>query len=292
MSSAAEASVTLLGVKGGPAIRPGASMPTSTLVRMGGKVILVDAGLGAAMGLCRAGVALTDLDAIFITHLHSDHYLELGPLIHTAWTAGLKRRVPVYGPSGLPAYWDGFCASMAYDIDTRTEDEGRPDFRSLAPMHLLDETLCLELGGVQVTALRNHHPPITESYALRFEANGKTVVLSGDTAPIDAMVDFARDADLLVHEAMLVDGIRAIVDRMGYADDRLLQHILRSHTPAEDAAGIATRAGVRALALTHLIPDNEPGFSEAHWRAAVARAFGRRLYVGRDGLEIPLEDCT
>lgn len=281
-------SIVLLGTKGGPAIRPGSAMPTSTLVRMGGKTVLVDAGLGAAAAICRAGVALTGIDAVLITHLHSDHYIELGPLLHTAWTAGLKRPVPVYGPSGLPAYWAGFMASMAYDIEIRTEDEGRPDFASLFPLHLLDDTLDLDLGGLRVTALRNEHPPVTESFALRVESGGRAVVLSGDTAPMEAMADFARGADLLVHEAMLTPGIQAIVDRMGYADNRLMDHILRSHTPAEAAARIAARAGVRALALNHLIPSGEPGITEADWRAAVAPHFNGSLHIGQDGMEISL----
>lgn len=280
-----QASVTLLGVKGGPAISPGSFMPTSTLVQMGGKVILVDAGLGAAAAVCRAGVSLTAIDAILITHLHSDHYLELGPLLHTAWTAGLKTQLPIYGPSGLPTYWEGFCASMAYDIDTRIADEGRPDFHALFPIHLLDETIDLAIGTVQISAMRNLHPPVTESYALRLETKEHIAVLSGDTAPMDSMATFAKDADLLVHEAMLVKDIRTLVKAINYNDDRLLNHILRSHSPAEDVARIATKAGVNTLALNHLIPNQA---DENTWRTAIAPYFGGTLLVGRDGMEIDL----
>ena len=85
-------------------------------MRIGGKVILVDAGLGVARGICDQGVALPEIDLILITHLHSDHYLEFGPLMHTAWTAGRTRPVPVIGPPGLRACWDGFLASMRFDI--------------------------------------------------------------------------------------------------------------------------------------------------------------------------------
>lgn len=282
-------SVTILGSKGGPAIRPGSAMPTSILVRMDGQTVLVDAGLGAAAGVCRAGVALTEIDAILVTHLHSDHYLELGPLLHTAWTAGLKREVPIYAPSGLPTYWQGFRASMAYDIDTRTEDEGRPDFDSLFPIHLLDDHLDLTLGTLRITALPNHHPPVTESYALRFDGTSGSAALSGDTAPIPAMVDFARDADLLVHEAMLTDHITALVNRMGYADDRLLKHILRSHTAAHDAAKLAERAGVTQLALNHLIPSGDPDVTEDTWRAEAAPHFSGTLHIAHDGMTIPLK---
>lgn len=286
--SGSEATVTLLGTKGGPAIRPGSAMPSSTLLRMGGKVVIVDAGLGVTAATCRAGVALTEIDAIFITHLHSDHYLELGPLLHTAWTAGLKRPVPVYGPSGLAAYWSSFCAAMAYDIETRIADEGRPDFHPLAALHRLDEALALELGSLRVTALKNAHPPVEESYALRFDAGTASAVLSGDTAPMEEMAGFAEGAGLLVHEAMLADHVEKIAKGMGYADDRLLRHMLRSHTEAKDAARIAQRAGVKALALNHLIPSGNPEATEARWRAEVTPHFKGRLYVGTDGMEIEL----
>ena len=95
--------VALLGTKGGPAIRPGSSMPTSSLLCLNDHKIVVDCGLGVTRGLVDQGMQLKDLSVIFITHLHSDHYLELGPLIHTAWTAGLKSKVDVWGPGGLEA---------------------------------------------------------------------------------------------------------------------------------------------------------------------------------------------
>ena len=277
--------VTLLGVKGGPAIAPGAFMPTSTLVQVGGQTILVDAALGAAQAIVRAGVALTDLDAILITHMHSDHYLELGPLLHTAWTSGLKRPLPVYGPSGLADYWQAFMASMRYDIDTRIADEGRPDFAPLFPLHVIDPAQGLTLGDVRVTAMLNVHPPVIESYAFRLETPDRRVVLSGDTAPMDAMIAFASDADLLVHEVILTPHIQALVDKMGYSGPKLFAHIMRSHAPAEDVARIAQAAQVRALALNHLIPNTAPA---AEWRAAITPHYSGPLHVGTDGMTITL----
>jgi ribonuclease BN (tRNA processing enzyme) len=103
------------------------------------------------------------------------------------------------------------------------------------------------------------------------------------------MVDFARDDDLLVHEAMLTDHITALVNRMGYADDRLLKHILRSHTAAHDAARLAERAGVTQLALNHLIPSGDPDVTEDTWRAEAAPHFSGTLHIAHDGMTIPLK---
>ena len=160
--------VALLGTKGGPAIRPGSTMPTSHLLCLEGRQIVVDCGLGVSRGLTQQGVNLRDLSLIFITHLHSDHYLELGPLLHTAWTAGLKTVVDIWGPDGLQTYWDGFCASMAFDIDLRIEDEGRPDLRTLVRFHVIDAGRFYDEGGITVDAVRTIHPPLVDCFAFSF----------------------------------------------------------------------------------------------------------------------------
>lgn len=280
--------VVLLGVKGGPAVRPGSNMPTAILLQLGGRNILVDAGLGVTRGLCDAGVALPSVEQIFVTHLHSDHYIELGPYFHTAWTSGLKTPVPVLGPSGLPAYWEGFCASMAFDIELRIADEGRCDFATLPAFQTLTEGVVLEEPGLTVRAMRNIHPPIAETYALRFETPTKTVVLSGDTAYMPEMAEFARGADLLVHEVMLVEGARALSARMPNGDDRLLEHLLRAHTSAEDVGRIATDAGVSKLVLNHFVPDGDPDFPPSAYEFATRTTWDGPLEVGLDGLSIPV----
>ena len=134
--------VALLGTKGGPAVRPGSSLPTSNLIFLNGQKIVVDCGLGVTKGLINQGMQLRDLSLIFISHLHSDHYLELGPLLHTAWTAGLKTHVDIFGPDSIDVYWEGFLASMKADIDLRIEDEGRPDLRDLVSIHVIDAGSC------------------------------------------------------------------------------------------------------------------------------------------------------
>lgn len=280
--------VALLGTKGGPAIRPGSSMPTSNLFVLGGQQIVVDCGLGVSRGLIDQGMQLKDLSLIFITHLHSDHYLELGPLIHTAWTSGLKTLVDVYGPTGLDTYWDGFLASMKADIDLRIEDEGRPDLRDLLRIHVIDAGVVLERDGLTVSAIRTEHPPLIECFALSFKTTKSHVVFSGDTAPIEALEDFARGADLLIHEAMLESALPALMARIGNSTDKLMAHWLRSHTFAHDAAKTATKAGVKALALSHLIPSDDPKFTEAHWQDAVDEIWDGPLYIGHDGLRIDL----
>jgi ribonuclease BN (tRNA processing enzyme) len=277
--------LVILGSKGGPAIRPGGPSPTSSLIEIGGRRCVIDCGLGVTRGLVEAGVVLKDLDLIFITHMHSDHVLELGPLLHTAWTTGLAHPVRIYGPADLMEYWDGFLSSMRYDIDLRIADEGRPDLRDLVEIHLLQEgNVALEDSSISVSALRVDHPPVVDCFALRFETNGWSVAFSADTNYFPPLAEFAKGCDLLVHEAMLERGVDKIVEITGNGE-RLREHLLASHTMAPDAAKIAEAAGAKKLVLHHLIPADLPGFEEAEWLEAT-RAFSGDTVVSRDGLEI------
>ncbi|CAN7607184.1 MBL fold metallo-hydrolase [Mesorhizobium sp. LjRoot246] len=279
--------LVLLGSKGGPALRPGGPWPSSSLLQIGGRSIVVDCGLGVTRGLVDAGVSLKALDLIFITHLHSDHVLELGPLIHTAWTAGLATPVGVFGPPGTGHYWQRFCQAMEFDIEIRIVDEGRPDIRELVSIVEFGEGQVVEQGGLMVSALRVDHPPVTDCFALRFEHGGKSVVFSADTAFFPPLADFAKAADILVHEAMLEDGIERLVAKTGNGA-RLKDHLLASHSFAEEGGRIASDAGVKRLVLNHLIPADDPEIGEAGWTAAVRKTWAGDLTIARDGLVVGL----
>ncbi|MBZ9886934.1 MBL fold metallo-hydrolase [Mesorhizobium sp. BR1-1-3] len=282
--------LVLLGSKGGPALRPGGPWPSSSLLQIGGSSIVVDCGLGVTRGLVDAGISLKSLDLIFITHLHSDHVLELGPLIHTAWTAGLATPVRVFGPPGTGHYWRRFCQAMEFDIEIRIVDEGRPDIRDLVSIGEFGEGQVVAQGGLTVSALRVEHPPVTDCFALRFEHGGKSVVFSGDTAFFPPLADFARGADILVHEAMLEEGIERLVARTGNGA-RLREHLLASHSFAEEAGSIASDAGVKRLVLNHLIPADDSLIGEADWTAAVRKTWNGDLTIARDGLVVGLSSA-
>ncbi|MBB6466269.1 ribonuclease BN (tRNA processing enzyme) [Aminobacter lissarensis] len=277
--------LVLLGTKGGPAIRPGGPWPTSTLLELGGRMIVVDCGLGVTRGVTDAGLSLKALDLIFVTHLHSDHVLELGPLIHTAWTAGLATPVRLFGPVGLNRYWQSFVQALEFDIEIRILDEGRPDLRALVEVVEFGEGDVLHDGDLSVTALRVDHPPVTECFALRFENRGTSIVFSADTAFFPPLADFARGADILLHEAMLAEGVERLVARTGNGA-RLREHLMASHSLASEAGTIAARAGVGRLVLNHLIPADDPDIGEADWVEAVRKTWNGPLTIGRDGLVV------
>src|SRR5436190_19258828 len=205
--------LVLLGTKGGPRITSYAPTPSSNFLVYRNVPYVVDAGYGVTLKLVEAGLPLPALRHVFITHHHSDHNLELGPLLYNAWASGLRQPVDAYGPAGIAQLLEAYWQSERFDIETRIADEGRPDVRKLVSAHTFAQGPVFANADVKVSALRNVHPPIVESYALKFELGGKTVVFSGDTAYFPPLADFAKGADVLVHEVMYGPALEALVQK-------------------------------------------------------------------------------
>ncbi|HEX6138481.1 MAG TPA: MBL fold metallo-hydrolase [Casimicrobiaceae bacterium] len=279
--------LVLLGTKGGPSFRAHSAVPTSHVLIVRGVPYVVDTGYGVTRHLLQAGVQLNALRYVFITHHHSDHNLEYGNLLYTAWANGLKSRVDAYGPPGLVDMTRDVMAANRLDIETRIADEGRGDLRKLVFAHEIGEGVIFQDDNVKVTALRNHHPPIVDSYAFKFETQGRTIVFSGDTSYFPPLAEFAKGADVLIHEVMYGPGIEALARRIANGET-LLKHLRDSHTLAEDVGRIAKAAGVKTLVLSHFVPGDDPSITRETWERAVRTSFDGRIVVGADLMEIPL----
>jgi len=280
--------LVLLGTKGGPAIRGGFTpAPSANLIVYNGVPYVVDTGYGVSFKLVAVKFSLPALRYVFITHHHSDHNAEFGLLMNNAWAIGLRTGVDAYGPAGMRALADGFWQAYRFDIETRMADEGRPDLRKLVQVHEYTEGPVMAAGDVKVTALRNLHPPITESFALKFEFPERTIVFSGDTAYHPPLADFAKGADILVHEVMYAPAMEALMRRTSNAPT-LLAHLKASHTLTDEVGRIATQAGVKTLVLSHLVPADDPSVTEKVWTDAVRETWKGDLVVAHDLMEIML----
>jgi ribonuclease BN (tRNA processing enzyme) len=278
--------LVLLGTKGGPAIRSGYTpSPSANLIVYNGVPYVIDTGYGVSFKLVEAKFPLPALRHIFITHHHSDHNAEFGLLLNNAWAIGLRTPVDAYGPAGMQRLANGFWDAYKFDIETRIADEGRPDLRKLVNIHEYGEGPVMATGDVKVTALRNVHPPITESFALKFEFPGKTIVFSGDTAYFPPLAAFARGADILVHEVMYAPALENLLRRVPNAPT-LMAHLKASHTLTDEVGRLATEAGVKKLVLSHLVPADDPRVTEQTWIDAVRATWKGDLVVGRDLMEI------
>jgi len=281
MASANETRLILLGTKGGPRVTAGRANP-GNVVMVAGEPYVVDCGYGVTRQLIAAGVEPARVRKILITHHHSDHILELGPLIYNVWACGLREPIDVWGPPPLRQIIESFLQSMSYDIDIRIDDEGRADLRKLVRVHeFAADGRVLEADAVRVSAVKVIHPPLPHAYAYRFDAADRSIVLSGDTAVCPALIGFAQGADVLLHEVMHVGGIEHIIARTPGAA-RLREHLMAAHTTTAEVGKVARDAGVGMLVLNHLVPGDDPSVTDAMWRAEPAADFAGEVIVGRD----------
>jgi ribonuclease BN (tRNA processing enzyme) len=276
----------LLGTGGGPRPRRTRSAPAQVIV-VNGAAYVVDCGDGVARQLVLAGVPLSSLRHVFVTHQHSDHNADYGNLLLLAWTAGLRTRVDTWGPPPLRKMTDLFFEMNEYDIATRTVDEGRVPLKPLVEVHeITDGGLLLENADVRVTAALVDHPPVVPAFAFRFDASDRSIVISGDTRPSPSLIALARGADVLVHEAYFDE---AAVDRLvagvGNAA-RLKESVLSHHTSAADAGRAAREAGVKTLVLSHFVPAEDAAITDKMWIDAARAHFDGEVVMGKDLLEL------
>lgn len=199
--SRANLRVILLGTQGGPTFSP-QRIGIGTLVVAGDERLLFDAGRAVTTGMARAAVSPADVTKVFITHLHSDHVISMPELMISPW-ASQGRRVPlqVWGPDGTQAMMQKFQEALAVDIHLRRDvDERFPAEGVRVLAKDVREGTIYESNGVKVTAFLVDHGPVKPAFGYRVDFNGRSVAISGDTAPSANLVKFSSGVDLLVHE--------------------------------------------------------------------------------------------
>lgn len=279
--------IVFLGTKGGPRVGTGASNPAN-LVMVNETPLVIDCGMGVSRQLASAGVPIPSVKYIFISHHHSDHNLEYGNLFYNAWAAGLSTPIHSFGPKGIEAMTKAYWELNKFDVETRIEDEGRPDPRPLLiPKDITEDGVVLQTEDVKVTAFRTPHPPIVDNFAYKFETPDGTVVFSSDTAYNPTLAEFAHGADVLVHEALYVPAVDRLVIKTKNGAT-LKKHLMESHTATEDVGRIASAAAVKVLVLSHFVPGDDPSVSDENWMEGVRKSFSGRIVVAKDLMQLAL----
>lgn len=279
--------LVLLGTQGGPFIRSYKQTPSANLIVYNNTSFVIDTGYGTTFKLREVGVNLSTIKYIFITHFHSDHYLDLGPLLYNTWISGLSEEIQVYAPAGIKSLLKSYWKSNQYDIDTRIKDEGRPDVRKLVAVNEIKEGVLVTNPDFEISCLKNYHPPVENSFAFKFKLGDKSIVFSGDTAYFPPLAEFALEADYLIHEAMYTPAVDEIAKRRSYAT-KLIASIKSHHTAAEDVGKIASKAHTKNLIINHFVPPDDESLTEQVWIDAVRTTFPGTIIIGKDLLQFDL----
>ena len=265
----------------------------ATLVLAGEHAVLVDTGRNAMVRL--SGTGRDDVSLVVYTHYHSDHISDLGEILVNRAIAGATEPLPVIGPAGAKKVVDGFRDAYALEDGYRTAHHGEhwsSKGASAKPTEA-EPGVVWEKDGLRVTMFAVDHAPVVPAVGYRFDYQGKSVVVSGDTKKTAAMVEMSRGVDLLVHEAVdrrTIDLAMPMLQRGQPRRAAMTADMMSHHTTTLEVAEIARDASVKKLALTHLVPSIPPtDAAEATFARGMAEIYQGPIVVGRDGTVIQID---
>lgn len=220
---------------------------------VGDLALQFDVGRSTVQRLAGAGLWPTDLDAVFLTHHHSDHVVGLDDLVLTRWIMDRTDQapmLPIVAPAGPTARFAArILDGWGDDVEVRRSHSGRTTSPAVDVVAFQAPARPTEVwvgGGVRVLAAAVRHEPVMDAVGYRIETPDGVVAISGDTRACDEVVALARHADILVHEAMRFQPIEALPVHRRF--------ILDYHADTRLIGQMATDAQVGTLVLTHLLP--------------------------------------
>lgn len=262
----------------------------STLIEAGGRKVLIDAGRGATIRLNQLGVPMGRIDALLLTHYHSDHTSGIPDLWLTGWLqsyfAQRTRPFHVIGPTGARALMTGLEAAYRRDIEIRIADEQLPPQGAAVIVDEFEEDgVVFDKDGLRVTAFEvDHGTAITPAYGYRIEYGGRVVVVSGDTRYNENVIKYGTGADLLVHEVAIA--------RPELMSEPFIQRIMAHHTTAHEAGMVFCRTRPKLAAYTHLVflaSRTVPPATVADLIAETRTTYSGPLEVGEDLMSFTID---
>ena len=284
--------VTLLGT-GDPIPRTDRFGP-ATLVEVGGQELLFDVGRGATQRLVQMNIALSAVDAVFLTHFHHDHLVGLPDLWMTGWIPPPfgRRSVPfeVWGPTGTASLLKHLEQAFALNTSIRIPDELLPPAGIEMVAHEFDaDGVVYEKDGVKVIAFAvDHGDLIKPAYGYRVDYDGRAVVISGDTRFDRNLIAAAEGADLIVHEVALAS------DEL-LASSEQFRRIVAHHTTPEEAGIVFAEVAPKLAVYTHLVMLSSRTIPEAPLASLITRTrtnYDGPLVIGEDLMSFIVDDTV
>lgn len=254
----------------------------AALISAGEHRLLVDCGEGVLGQLMRAGVDPAGVSSLLVTHFHSDHVTGMPEFAFSSWTAG-RQSLNLVGPTGIQRMWDLYMEMFAHDVTYRV-GQGWPKAAMTPAISQIDGDCWTHevVPGLVVTARRvSHVGPDCIGY--RFDYEGQSIVISGDTTYCQAMVDLAEDVDVLVNNCSVSKPAPHTSTTAEGVDWKSLREDLLTHVSSpEIVAQIANESGARHVVLTHMQPGTDPDFV----RSGVQATYAGQVTVGEDLLTV------
>jgi ribonuclease Z len=281
--------ITLLGT-GVPIPSPERFGP-ATLIEAGEHTILIDAGRGATIRMFQIGVPIGQIDALLLTHFHSDHTVGIPDLWLTGWLNGdfgaRQKPFRVIGPAGTTELMRHIEAAYSRDVEIRIEDEKLArEHAAIATEEFVQDGVVYEKGGLRVIAFAvDHGVAIKPAYGYRIEYQDRVAVISGDTRYNENVVKFGTGVDLLIHEVATAQPKLSLEPR--------IQRILNHHTTPQEAGLVFARAKPKLAAYTHLVmlaTASVPAPSIQDLIAQTRETYAGPLVVGDDLMSFEISD--
>jgi len=273
--------VTLLGT-GAPPPRMDRFGP-STLVEVGGKKFIFDAGRGAMQRLAQLRIRWQDVDGVFLTHLHSDHISGLPDVFTSTWIFGRKTPLELYGPKGVKGVADGVLKMFAVDIPIRRDlTENNPAAGAKFDIHTISEGVVYQDEDVKITAFLVDHVFVKPAFGYLFEGGGRRIVISGDTRPSENLMRACRGIDCLVHECCEMSKTSWYPECGWPTIEEKIRDLASYHTQPDDIGRVAEGARPGRLVINHLMPGSDP----AELKAAAEKYYRGPVTVADDLLEV------
>ena len=268
--------VILLGT-GTPRPGPDRSGPATAIV-YGNRVFLFDAGAGVMRRINQAGLPINGPEATFITHLHSDHTLGYPDLILTTWVMRRTKPLEVYGPHGLKRMTDNILKAYSEDIKIRIEGlEREPADGYKVNVHEIEPGVIYDSSDVKITAIPVLHGDWKEAYGYRIDTPDRSIVISGDTRPCDALIEVSKNVDILIHEVYASSEIKPEKREGG---DLWSQYLKEFHTSDVELGNIAEQSNPKLLILYHIV--RSEATDEELLNGIRKRGFKGKVVIGKD----------
>jgi ribonuclease Z len=242
-----------------------------------GSRLLIDCGSGVTHRLLEAGCPGSEIDALLLTHLHSDHIVDLFQLIISSWHQGRDRPQQIYGPPDTRRFVNGLLKLWEPELKQRIAHEKRPSVDALDVMVVeISDGDILRFGDMNVTAVAVNHLPVKHAFGFVFQNADTRLAISGDTTYCPALIEAAQGCDMLLHEVLIHRELPVIEGKRTAETVHAMQAY---HTISDQVGKVAAQAGAGKLVLTHFVP---PKFDQKKLLDEVACDFDGPVIIGED----------